>query len=548
MPEEPVMDAPVVEVPVVPMNPFVSDEPMAPEEPAMEVPVAPEEPAMEVPVAPEEPAMEVPVTPVNPFASDAPVAPVGPFASDAPVVLDQPAAPVSPFASDVPVAPVSPFASDAPVAPVSPFASDAPVAPVNPFAMDQPAAPYAPPISPFAMDQPAAPYAPPVTPFAMDQPAAPYAPPVNPFSFADAQASSVNSPSDIPIFGPDFDSDSEVVDDEQVEAAVSSEPENESPVEPIEAVAPVEHVEAEVVDVHSEEAPVSVVEHNDVDDTRDEFWHILEQAGITKGVVKGVVAFIIVLILGLFVYFFWFSGAPKSVPREVTKVVENTDVDSTDSTISQIVSSYIFGLEYTDEANPEIVAEPIGKYGVTTGLDLAFDLGFQSDFRKQVFVDDVELLRRIKNLTEIDVYALVDSSVDRRKIVGDLILEMQTIVDDSDKVVVVLNNDLALLNAKYKNSAIVRDDFEQKFFDSMNALKGQQAFEFLSSFIDNSDDGTRLKAYYEAEKLLLKAFQRYLIVLKPRLEDVKLNQEALIKGVKVIDVPGSNIDSIIKVP
>lgn len=498
---EPVIGEPVPVEPV-PVEPVAVD-PFA-VEPAEPEPVVPEPVVAEPFVEPVAPIVEAPVEtpveepPAEPFVEPAPSAvPINPFAAD---VADSPwAEPEEPVEAPVeaPIPepmPVNPFdfsnePSEEPIETAEPVEPIEPVAPVEPAVM---------PINPFASD--------------FSQPAAPVA------------------------------------------EAVTVEPESEA-----ETVDDTEPVEAEVVETstpelveETEEAVANVVA-SDVgapkEEFKGEFWHILEQAGITQGVIKGVSIFLVILTLALCTYFFgWykifgFSGGDEPI----VETPEVTDEVPTGGSTSGIVSSYIFGLEYTDQAKPVIVAEPIGKYGIISGLELAFDLGFQGDLQQKGFIEYVELLRRLKNLTEVDVYKLVDNSVDRRKTVEDLILEMETLSEEGTKVVAKLTGELANLDAKYDSVATTRDGFEQKFFDSLNALKGSQAYEDLNDFIKISNDGTKLKAYHQAEKLLVNAYNRFLLLLRPRLQDIKTNSEALIKGIKIFDVPGSDINAIIKV-
>lgn len=482
-----------------------------------------------VPVAEPEPVIGEPV-PVEPV-------PVDPFAVE-PVVTE-------PVVAELFVEPVAPIV-EAPVEtpveepPAEPFVEPAPSAvPINPFAADVADSPWAEPEEPVE-----APVEAPI----------PEPMPVNPFDFS-------NEPSEAPIenvepaampinpFASDFSQPAAPVA-EAVTVEAESEAETVDDTEPVEAEV-VETSTPEVVE-ETEEAVANVVA-SDVgvakDEIKEEFWHILEQAGITQGVIKGVSIFLVILTLALCTYFFgWykiFSFGGGDEP--VVETPEVTDEVPTGGSTSGIVSSYIFGLEYTDQAKPVIEAEPIGKYGIISGLELAFDLGFQGDLQEKGFIEYVELLRRLKNLSEVDVYKLVDNSVDRRKTVEDLILEMETLSEEGTKVVAKLTRELANLDAKYDSVATTRDGFEQKFFDSLNALKGSQAYDDLNDFIKISNDGTKLKAYHQAEKLLVNAYNRFLLLLRPRLQDIKTNSEALIKGIKIFDVPGSDINAIIKV-
>ena len=68
----------------------------------------------------------------------------------------------------------------------------------------------------------------------------------------------------------------------------------------------------------------------------------------------------------------------------------------------------------------------------------------------------------------------------------------------------------------------------------------------MQIFLEYSRYSTEIKADFNAKKTILNMINNVLKFLKPRYEDISLNKEALIEGVHVIDVKGSDIDIFIK--
>ena len=78
-------------------------------------------------------------------------------------------------------------------------------------------------------------------------------------------------------------------------------------------------------------------------------------------------------------------------------------------------------------------------------------------------------------------------------------------------------------------------------------IHGQSArsSEFLDSFVVSSQKAVALQAEFNSLATVQEMFLNALKLLEPRYADIEANKEALIKGVKVFDVPASDIDAII---
>jgi hypothetical protein len=86
---------------------------------------------------------------------------------------------------------------------------------------------------------------------------------------------------------------------------------------------------------------------------------------------------------------------------------------------------------------------------------------------------------------------------------------------------------------------------EDSYFNSLTVHDSTKADQDLQSFIILARDSVDLRARYRALDKIEDFLGRYSDVLEKRIRDVEFNREALIKGVKVIDIEGSNIELII---
>jgi len=287
------------------------------------------------------------------------------------------------------------------------------------------------------------------------------------------------------------------------------------------------------------------------DDFKSEFWQILEQAGITKAKLIG---FAVVLVVGIFALLFfvfgWGNGGSSPVPKvEVIqdKPVENETVPVANSKAYGLISSYIFGLEYGKLLSDDKLF-PIGIYGNEDGLISSLELGGMGDAQKIKFVYYTDLLRRMQNVFEVDPYGLLTESTDRMATLDRYLIDLNNVISEAMIAYSEIDQQANIWFAEYDQILKNQKNIEVEFFNYLNGLKGESAYKSLGNFMDSTQQASEIKAYANAYKSLKTMFINSLNVLRPRYSDVYYNREALVKGIKVIDVPNSNINAIIRLP
>jgi hypothetical protein len=338
------------------------------------------------------------------------------------------------------------------------------------------------------------------------------------------------------VTGPkDDNTDKVVVAVEEEEAAA----ENEAIT--AEVVEPPKVVEKEPV---IEKVPPSVSENDDVS---SEFWEILAQAGITK---KKLLYFLLIIVAGVFAFFYFFVWGGdeveevKDVPEVVEEEVSPEDNVSTSSESFSVASSYILGLEYADIGVPDSDVDYLS-VGNMVGIDSAFLLGGIPESFEVALVYFVDVIRRMDGMYYTDIYALLDMSVDRRQALDQHLLEMSELINEANLAYEQVLTTMTRLESEYKLVAEERDYKEGEFFSFLEALYGKSAYDSLEQFISLEQDSAKIKGYYNAYKLLSDMYVLYLGALGPRYDDIFANTEALIKGIRVFDIPSSDIEAII---
>ncbi len=301
-----------------------------------------------------------------------------------------------------------------------------------------------------------------------------------------------------------------------------------------------------------------------MDEFKEEFWDILGQAGFTK---KRIIYFLIILALGVLVIlsfiFGWHNKIFSREKIEKPSVIEETEiivekdivstveedvvpiVDSQEDAIYSIVSSFIFGLEFKSEFE-EIEVVPIGHFGSLAGVTSAYIFGFSDEIKGERFIQYLDILRRMQNIFQVDVYELMNLSLDRRRAINNHISLMERLLDKAELMVYEIDEKMEALEKEFSVFAENRNFYESSFFDSVESLQGEKSYEELELFIEFSQEASSIKARFNAYQFVRKMLVNSVNALDPRLRDITVNKEALIQGVRVFDVPGSDIEAIIR--
>ncbi|MBD3330033.1 hypothetical protein GF354_00715 [Candidatus Peregrinibacteria bacterium] len=286
-----------------------------------------------------------------------------------------------------------------------------------------------------------------------------------------------------------------------------------------------------------EDLDIGLPDHEDsLPPEEENLWDVLEQAGITRGTLFFVLI-VVILLIGGGVYFLFGNFEEKSdEPKEPEEEIEIEDSGG-------IEGSYIFGEEFDEELRPE----PIDTWGIVSGIDAAFEIGTQYNPLRSDFVYYMELVRKMHNVYNTDIYKLLDLSTDRRQALDEFLENLYDLIVESEDALESLNTKLIELDNDFEDVVMTRDNYEMAFFNSLDELLGEDAYEELEVFIDLEKDSAEIKAYYNAYKTLGDMLQNSLSFMKPRYDDILVNKEALIKGIRVFDIPSSDIEAVIDI-
>ena len=286
----------------------------------------------------------------------------------------------------------------------------------------------------------------------------------------------------------------------------------------------------------------------------DKLNELLAQAGIS---IKGLIIWIVVIVMLVFgVYYVighigdWFGGgstgptpiatAPSKIPVSKIPVVDGTIQSGL--TEGEKLGYWIPGekLVLPEVKVPAQVPDVTGTTETAAiGEGSLQNLG-------QGFQQQILTLREMQNAFETDIYEMMDKVQDRHAVLTNHINLMKLLEAKSKANIQELADQIALLKTNFENVTAQKQSYENQFFADLKTLNPLASEEKLSKFIELSKMQVELKANYNS-RVKIQTYHRLLLEnLEKRRKDYELNKEPLVKGVKVIDVIGSDINLILQ--
>lgn len=295
----------------------------------------------------------------------------------------------------------------------------------------------------------------------------------------------------------------------------------------------------------------------------EDSWSSLEEIGVSKKMVFNIILFLVFLIGGaIFVVFNldnWFGGERVSEGEKevsIEKEKESSELENEGTSDGQVVETNYLGFEDVGGVLSGLIVgiefrpleiRPISSFGNATGALSSVSLGTADIFGEGALVLYLDLLKRLNNAYETDVYNVVDQAVDRTAALDEHVALLAALITEGNDAVLKADADLAALRLRFETLGAARDLYEAQFFAAVDTYAGQAAEENFEAFMAFSTEAQIIRARFNALGSLADELEYAVSFLTPRYQDILANQEAILKGVRVFDLPNSEIDAIIDV-
>lgn len=184
---------------------------------------------------------------------------------------------------------------------------------------------------------------------------------------------------------------------------------------------------------------------------------------------------------------------------------------------------------------------------VNTGINTAIDVGSRKPlFEDNVFKKYVRVFNELRNATNTDIYSILNNSTDRAAELSNQLALLEDTYKRAQDQLDLITKEITSLKSDFKNIQEPRNNAEKTFFEDLKNGLPNESFDKLTEYILILQKQDEIKARHNALNNLSDYYKILLKKAGVRIEDMKKNRDALVQGVRVYEVPGSNVDVIIK--
>lgn len=229
-----------------------------------------------------------------------------------------------------------------------------------------------------------------------------------------------------------------------------------------------------------------------------------------------------------------FEGDGKEVVKEEPEVDEGDEdvVTEDDEEILDVSVPLELGILIgTDGAENDETTD--------AGEDLG-EVGSNSELAQMI-----EDFQKVYSGASQDVWELLDQSTDRSKTLEEFIDKLSYLEYLARTNIEKLQEQNDRISREFTAAEEQRDEAEAEFFAALENMDGNKTNAALDEYTLHAKRVVELRAKFRARERLRDFYEAVLEDLTLRITDIELNREALVKGVKVVDIRGSDLDLII---
>lgn len=191
-------------------------------------------------------------------------------------------------------------------------------------------------------------------------------------------------------------------------------------------------------------------------------------------------------------------------------------------------------------ATPVVTPDLIGPTGITSTVAVGTEFEGLSDIAAFLMT-----FRRMQNAYATNVDELLSKATDRRaKLQSYLALLRQLNAEGSSTLQKVIDEE-NVIGSQYDVQQQKQNAADANFFEQANALNAKTAQDVLGDFIAAGQESVALRAHYKALQTIQSYYEQGQPRLASRIRGIELNAEALIAGIKIYQVTGSDLNLIL---
>ncbi len=274
---------------------------------------------------------------------------------------------------------------------------------------------------------------------------------------------------------------------------------------------------------------------------QDEDLSVLDELGLSPfEVIKYLLIFIVLfggISFGIYKVYDWiFPGDTANTQAPITPLETNVPDDT-----NPVVDPKAIDTEKTNLNHNELNDNSLKI--VSTSIPLIYELQ-ESKLVDASLSNYIRSYRRIRNIYNIDLNDYLDASEDRATAYFQYVNQYEAASVDLTFVISNLEKELSYFELVVSQVVLEVEEQESIFFNMLNALEDSSLNEALNKFQNLSIKKTKLTAELKARQAIYNRIADNVQAIDKKLEAIKLNKDALVKGVTVTNVEGVELNLV----
>lgn len=186
---------------------------------------------------------------------------------------------------------------------------------------------------------------------------------------------------------------------------------------------------------------------------------------------------------------------------------------------------------------------------ILSGTEDIFSLAYYYGYRgppSDRYAQYIFVLGAIQNSLNTDVFALLDQTGNRTKALENHIHELDQLLLIAQQMSDFTIREMATFKNQFNSLKDLKRQAEKDFFVSVDTFAGLGPRDFLEAFIQYGQQMVDMKARNLALNKVQTLYKTALKKLDARIRDLKTNREALVKGLRVVDIQNSDLRIILQ--
>ncbi|GEM_PF-4653247 len=181
-----------------------------------------------------------------------------------------------------------------------------------------------------------------------------------------------------------------------------------------------------------------------------------------------------------------------------------------------------------------------------TGLSATIAVG-QTEIIKTDIAYYIITFRRLQNAYQTNINDLINQSTDRRAKLRSHLAVLRKLHTDGTQLLEQMKSEIEKIKQDYEPQRQLQETTDVNFFEQLNAFNAQTTSDILDDFVEASKQVVAFRARFKALQKVAAFYEEGLPKIAARIRDIELNEEALVSGIRVYDVKGSDLKLIIPV-